>query len=143
MPCVCRDCGEKHDFSAEDAGSCSYTRTVYLDEDGDVVDSEDFDYDELNSNGFYNLECGNCGSGNIAELSLEEWDEWIEGESEDNQVPQGIESRARPNNSRIISSVKPEHKEETRKLLEEFNAKDTTITRKGEIRRKILSFRGN
>lgn len=63
MP-MCRDCGNKEDFYAEERVLSRYTFNADKPEESDVLDSETTEYLETGSS---DLECVECNSTNVAQ----------------------------------------------------------------------------
>jgi len=96
MPYLCKKCGNKTDFfeDGDEVAEVKEWRSARrdLDENGEETDYESFDVtdSETNDTSFEvngeGVMCSTCEE-NVDDVSQEEWDNWIEGEGEDNQEP--------------------------------------------------------
>jgi protein-arginine kinase activator protein McsA len=94
MVYLCKSCGNKESFYQEGTETVwekQFNRcTQYLDEEGEVTQSEtgdtvdygDTEYEDFESDG--EVKCTECNS-EVDDVSQEEWDDWEEGKGEDEQ----------------------------------------------------------
>ena len=76
MPLICNDCENKTEFKEERWGQCSYSETVYLDENDEESDSENMEYDNYEDTDGDGKVCCKCDSSDIEEVDDEEWENW-------------------------------------------------------------------
>lgn len=73
MPYICKDCGNKTAFRGYEVGTCDYWSRTLLDENIEVVDNYDTDYDNYIMSGIEDIECSECDSTNVENVSESEW----------------------------------------------------------------------
>jgi DNA-directed RNA polymerase subunit RPC12/RpoP len=80
MPYVCLNCGETTEFQHEIEGTATVTGVQYVDCDGEEEDfswNDQFDETITQKD---DIECSNCGSQNVKNVSQEDWDMIDDGE---------------------------------------------------------------
>lgn len=91
---LCKNCGNKGAFKAEGTRTQwvkEYQDVVFwFDENGDVTDSEvegtnDSYYEDVDNEEWADIRCRWCGE-LAEEVTEEEWDKWIEGKGEAEQI---------------------------------------------------------
>ena len=82
MPYICKQCENKTSFKAIHDVTQWGTEQVGIDENGDVDDSDGFNYDNSEITGVSDLECRECGCDDVEDVTLTEWNNW-EGPEEE------------------------------------------------------------
>lgn len=61
----CNTCGQTNTFLQTEYGAVDYCCIQHLDHNGDIVEADDYEYDDYRSNDWDDLTCGVCNSSNI------------------------------------------------------------------------------
>jgi len=86
MPYICKDCYNKTRFKQNQYGRCTYYCTHFIDQDGENVDTEDYEYDDHEETDNDRLACRECGGEDVEEVSDDEWEAWA-GPDEEEEEP--------------------------------------------------------
>ncbi len=82
MPFICRDCDNKNDFKQVRNCVCYYSEEEYIDRNGDNCDYGDRYNEDDECNDVEDVHCNDCDSGNVEDVTEEEWNNW-EGPDEE------------------------------------------------------------
>ena len=91
MPFICKDCDNKTKFEDVESGTCTYTRIRFIDEDGELENTEDKEYQDYDGDSIEDFKCSICNSNNIKNVSQPEWEAWKGPDEEPTTWKQHVE----------------------------------------------------